>query len=154
MNPIDIQRQTAQAKKLRARIAIDQIDLKRLLLRLTDAGVSQVQLGRALGISQPTLSSNLKTAARINPIVPGFSGADPYEISQRFAAGVLTRDRLLDELLRWEFVPSALVDGQNDLAFDIPGSFDDVVRAYGDGLIDAVLYEHLLDARPRVGQDV
>ncbi|MFZ4840981.1 hypothetical protein [Mycetocola saprophilus] len=100
MNAININWETNHAKKLRARIAIDHIDLKRTLVRLTEAGVSQMQLSRALGISQPTISSNLKTAVRIPPVKPGFSGADPYEISQRFAAGELTQAQLLDELLR------------------------------------------------------
>lgn len=35
----------------------------------------------------------------------GFSGADPYEIIQRYVIGELDRAQLLDELGRWEYTP-------------------------------------------------
>ena len=80
--------------------------------------MTQVELARGLGLSQPTISDALKTAARVPEPRPGFSGADPYEIAQRYAAGDLTREELVEELSPWEYRPGQPTDGYDWTAGD------------------------------------
>ncbi len=144
MTTIDLSVETRRARTLRRRLDIDQLDYKRELARLATLGGTQRQLSALLGISQPSLSSALKTAEKVAPPVPGFSGSDPFEIAQRYSLGELTRERLIDELTRWEYADSQQTDGNNDLLFDVPGSFDDVERARDAGLIDGKTYNVIL----------
>lgn len=147
MGAVDFIFEAGRAIIMRQRAELDQLDYRRELVRLASLGGTQRQLAEALGISQPSLSSALKTAQKVPPVRPGFSGADPYEVCQRYAVGQLAREQLVDELTRWEYIkPEPVEHGFfDDLRFTTPGSFDDVVRACTSGLIDGELYDILLD---------
>lgn len=143
MAVVDLVREAGLARRLRQRVSLDQLDYRRELARLAALGGTQRQLSKVLGISQPSLSSALRTAHKVPEPRPGFSGADPYEICQRYAVGELTRVQLVDELTRWEY-PSAEAGEHeffDDLRFSQPGSFDDVGRALDDDLIGADIYD-------------
>jgi len=128
-------------------VAIDQLDYRRAVLRAADLKVTQDVLSASLGISQPALSKMLRAADRTPQPRAGFTGADPYEIAQRYAVGELTRAQVLDELSRWDYAPGAdRMDGYDSLVVSVPGSFDDVSRAYDEGLLDQDLYEEILVA--------
>ena len=148
MTTIDFTAEAGRARTLRQRVNLDQLDYRRELSRLARLGGTQRQLSKVLGISQPSLSTALKTAQKIPPARPGFSGADPYEVCQRFAVGELTREQLIDELTRWQYATPAKREHDyfDDLRFATPGSFDDVGQAFDDGLIDADAYDTLLSA--------
>lgn len=147
MTTIDVPAEAGKARKLRQRLSLDQLDYRRELARLAELGAPQVELSRVLGISQPSLSSALKKARETQPPREGFSGATSYEICQRYSVGELTREQVLDELKRWEYVvpEPGEHDYFDDLRFDTPGSFDDVARAHDDGLIDNEIYDAVLD---------
>lgn len=148
MTTIDYAVEAGRARKLRQRVNLDQLDYRRELSRLASLGGTQRQLSKVLGISQPSLSTALKTAQKVPPAKPGFSGADPYEVCQRYAVGELTRDQLIDELTRWEYATPAKRERDyfDDLRFATPGSFADVGQAFDDGLIDVNAYDTVLAA--------
>lgn len=148
MTTIDYPMEAERARTLRQQLELNQLDYRRELSRLVSLGGSQREWARALGISQPSLSSALKTAEKVPPVRPRFSGADPYEVCQRYAVGQLSREQLICELARWDYVvpEKREHDYFDDLRFSTPGSFDDVVRALGDGLLGAELYDTILDA--------
>ncbi|WP_431030907.1 hypothetical protein [Plantibacter sp. RU18] len=148
MTTIDYTMEAGRARTLRRRVNLDQLDYRRELTRLASLGIPQRQLSKELGISQPSLSTALKTAEKVSPARPGFSGADPYEICLRYSVGELTRDQLIDELTRWDYViPEAREhDFFDDLRFSTPGSFSDVGQARNEGLIDGDAYDLVLEA--------
>lgn len=148
MSIIDYAVEAGHARRLRQRVNLDQLDYRRELLRLRALGASQRELSKVLGISQPSLSSAMKTAVKVPPPRPGFSGADPYEVCQRHAVGELTREQLIDELTRWDYATVAVGEHDyfDDLRFSTPGSFGDVAQAFDDGLIDAEAYDAVLEA--------
>lgn len=148
MTTIDYTREAGRARTLRQRVNLDQLDYRRELARLASLGIPQRQLSKVLGISQPSLSSALKTAEKVSPTRPGFSGADPYEVCLRYSVGELSREQLIAELQRWDYVvPEPREhDHFDDLRFDTPGSFSDVERALNDGLIDGEAYDTVLEA--------
>ena len=132
------------ARRLRSRREVDGLDYYRVLRRLA-VQMTQVDLARSLGLTQPSISSALKSAARVAEPRDGFSGASPYEIAQRYSAGGMSRDQTIDELARWEYVPAPRTDGHDWLTDDPDGTWDEVRRALSDGLLDAEMYTAVQD---------
>jgi len=135
-------------RRLRHRHIIDRLDYLRGLRRLA-TGMTQADLARELGLTQPSISSALKSAAKVADPPAGFSGASVYEIAQRFTAGELGRDDLVDELTRWP----------DPSAFDRSPALDaeqaplrEMSRALRDGLLDESAYRAILDQRQRLGR--
>lgn len=109
--------------------------------------MTQTDLAQSLGMTQPSISSALKSAAKVPEPREGFSGASAYEIAQRYAAGEIDRDQLVDELTRWEYVPRPQTDGYDDLLIVPDGTFEEVGQARRNGLIDGETYDVILHAR-------
>lgn len=137
----------AQVRSLRARRAVDRLDELRATRRMVEAK-GQSAVAKALRLSQPAISKAMAAAEQVREVVDGFSGASPYEIAQRYAAGLIDRERMLDELCRWEYPPRDRTDGYDSLLIDVPGSFDEVGRALSASLIDADEYTIVLDLAP------
>ncbi len=130
--------------------SIAQLEQRRLIVRLIADGVTQVEVARLFGVSQPTMNGRLQTARQVAPVREGFSGASPGELCQRYAAGLMSRAQLVDELSRWDYPAVLKGDPWDDLVIRPEGSFNEVGRAFRRGLIDAELYDEILDA---VAQD-
>ncbi|MBW4096272.1 MAG: hypothetical protein HIU81_13365 [Acidobacteria bacterium] len=86
-------------------------------------------------------------------VIPeGFSGAIPYEIAERYAAGDIDRPEMIRQLSVWPYVKK--LDPTEQLATewkailppDPPGTFEEVGEAFGKGLIDAEACDDVLDA--------
>ncbi|PPH42791.1 hypothetical protein C5D09_15430 [Rathayibacter sp. AY1C9] len=90
------------------------------------------------------VSDGIEAAAALPHVRSGFFGATPYGIAQRFAAGELTREQAVDELGRRRYRPGSPSDGFDWTTLD-PGEFEEVRRALSDGLLDAAMYDEILD---------
>lgn len=145
MMTIAVPEEVRQAARLRRRRDIDDIDYRRALRTIREKGYSQQSVADALGISQPALSQQLRGLDAVEPPREGFSGATPLEVCQRYAAGFIDRDQLIDELTRWPYAKRGKTDGFDGLAVDPPGTWGDVTKALRDGLIDAETYDQVLD---------
>jgi hypothetical protein len=135
----------ATVRRLRHRQAVDRLDELRLVRRLAES-MPQSALAEALSVSQPAIHKAIKRAETVGDVPDGFSGATPYEIAERYAAGLIDRARLVAELTAWDYTPSPVTDGADWLVAEVPGTFGGVVRAVVDGLIDESAYEEVLDA--------
>jgi hypothetical protein len=93
----------------------------------------------------------LKAAVTMPDVPAGFHGATPYEIAARFAAGRITRDQLIDELARWPYKTPPRTDGVDWRSGSTVGTWDDVVIAMGDNLIDTETYEAVMDRQDELG---
>ncbi|OAV60472.1 hypothetical protein [Enteractinococcus helveticum] len=134
-----------RAALLRTAQQIDYLDYRRTLRVIKAKGYSQRTVAQGLNISQPALSQQFKGVDEVAEPQPGFSGAGPYEICQRYAIGQLSRAELIDELIRWPYAPSDTTDGVDTLLIDPPGSWDEVEQACDRGLIDGQIYDEVLD---------
>lgn len=130
-----------ELRRLRSRRTVTELSYQRVLRGLART-MTQSEIAAQLHVTQSAVSQGLKTARNVEEVRPGFSGASPYEIAQRFAAGELERERALDELVRWPYDPVARSDGYDPLIVDDPGrhTLEEVVRAYREGLIDRDMY--------------
>ncbi|MBT2263399.1 MULTISPECIES: hypothetical protein [Rhodococcus erythropolis group] len=105
---------------------------------LVEAGdLTQMEVGEALGISQPAVSKSLKKA-KIEPCVPeGFSGSEPREIVALYVIGEISRDQMIDELSWWDCAyrgrEFGLRGGGHSAADCV---VEAAFRACGEGLID------------------
>ena len=146
MTVMDIPVEAVAARKARVRRDVGELDYKRSVVRLKSSGATQKAIAQMIEVSQPTVHKLLKNAATVPMPVEGFSGADPYEICERYAADLISRKQLVDELSRWEYVPQQhTVNEFDDLLFDVPGSVDDLERALRRGLIDDELFDEIAD---------
>lgn len=146
MTIAEIPAEAHAAVQARRRKEIDELDYRRELRRLRDRGFSQNEISQWLGISQPAVHSALRTAAKVPMPLEGFSGATPAEICQRFAAGFIDRAQLIDELSRYPYQPVGKTDGYDWLTEEPPGTFNEVVDAAHQGLIDDGIYDAVMDA--------
>jgi hypothetical protein len=137
-------------RRLRNRNAVGRLDYLRMMRTLAGE-MTQGDIAAAIRVKQPAISSALKTAAGVPDVEPGFSGGTPYEIAQRFDAGEISRDQLVDELARWNYSPDEPDDGQ-DWTTGRNSSFDGVTRAHRDDLIDDDTYEAILDRQDELGR--
>jgi len=135
------------ARKARYRREMADVDYRRNVVLLRNRGKSQTEIAAMIGVAQPTVQKLLARAEAITMPPPGFSGADPYEICQRYAAELISREQLRDELSRWEYAPRArTADPIDDLIVDTPGSIADVKHAMRQGLIDEDLFYEIVEA--------
>lgn len=132
----------------RARIARDiaELDLQRALIQAAQSGVRQVDMAVAAQMAQPSVSTRLANASRIPKATKGFSGANPYEIAQRYHLGYISEQQLMDELSRWEYLPEPEPEHiLDDGGPNPPGTWDDIVRAHRNELISDEQYNRLLE---------
>jgi DNA-binding transcriptional ArsR family regulator len=134
----------AVVRRLRHRQLLDRLDYLRGLRRLARR-MTQSDLARALGLTQPSISSALKSAAKVADPRPGFAGASPYEIAQRYTAGDLDRDELIDQLGRWDdadAAPDPPISGAGPSGTST--TIEQLDRALRDGLLDDPTYRLII----------
>jgi hypothetical protein len=143
----------ANARRARARRELGSLDYVRNVRAAVEAAADQRVVARALGVSQPAISKLLSQAeARgVKPVPEGFSGASPYEIAERYAAGDINRDTMIRELSAWPYTKNegaaaAGAEWESTPYLDTPGSFAEVGQAFDEGLIDGDAYDRILDA--------
>ncbi len=147
MTIAEIPAEARAAVLARRRKEIDELDYRRELRRLEQHGYSQRDIARWLGIAQPSVLSALRTAAKVTMPVDGFSGATPYEICQRYAAGFIDRAKLVDELTRFPYAKGGQTDGYDSLIVDPAGAWSEVSDAARRGLIEDDVYEEVFNRR-------
>lgn len=135
------------AVRARYRREVAELDYQRRLREVVAAGFSQRQIAARLGITQPSVLSALRTAERVSMPVEGFSGATAEEICRRYAAGLLDRERLMDELTRFPYALPGRTDGYDGLLVDPPGAWSEVEDAARRGLIEDDVYADVFARR-------
>jgi predicted transcriptional regulator len=113
-------------------------DKLRAVREATELGVTQVRLADVLGVTQPAVTVMLKRQPVSAPLIPvGHSGATPYEVAERYAAGLIDREQMRAELGGWDYAPLERPAGLgDDISVVDPQSFDGVEMAVHQGLID------------------
>lgn len=140
------------ARRARARRELASKDYIRYVRAAVETA-DQRFVARALGVSQPGISQLLTRG--VDPVPEGFSGASPYEIAERFAAGDIDREAMIRELSAWPYpknegAAAAAAEWDSTPYPDTPGSFEEVGRAFDEGLIDGDAYDQILDASNEV----
>ena len=146
----DTVRELDELARARVRREVAELDYQRALVRAAQSH-SQREIAHTVRLSQPSVSSALKTARRVAMPEPGQRWASPYEVCQRYAAGELTRDETIQILSTWEYVdtPGTLSEPGDDIMLLPQGSIYDVALAHRHGLIDDDMCEAAFDAEER-----
>ncbi|OZC42396.1 hypothetical protein CH289_27330 [Rhodococcus sp. RS1C4] len=134
----------------KARGAVDRIEHLRSVRQLHEQKKwTQTRLAEANGVSQPAISQWLKMARIDAPDVrPGLAGGTPYEIAARYAAKMLDRKTMIEQLSTWvyETVEQAPV-GEGDVPrLNLSGFNLQVGRALDERFIDEADYDRILEA--------
>jgi hypothetical protein len=146
-----LQKPIEAARRAKARRELGSLDYIRSV-RVAVEELGQAAVARALSVTQPAVSKLLAGAeARgVKSVPDGFSGAGPYEIAERYAAGDIDRDAMIHELSAWPYArnegtAAAAEEWESTPYLDTPGSFAEVGRAFDEGLIDGDAYDLILD---------
>jgi hypothetical protein len=83
-------------------------------------------------------------AATREPVSEGFSADTIEGVCQAFYEGRIDRRRVVDELARWPYSPTAPTDGY-DWLVDDSNTFGKVTTSLQLGLIDREVYEALFE---------
>lgn len=126
------------------KIKLAELDFHRALNTAARAGVDNRELAEAARLSTRELTIALRSTRARRDVAEGFSGSDPYEIAQRYVAGEIDRDQVIEELRRWPYAPLPEVGPLDDYAPDAPGSSEDLSAAYHRGLIDRTIMKEVL----------
>lgn len=146
----DDERLVARLAEVRVRYlrsTLERLDYLRAL-RALGKTVSAREVADAFVTREDVVKQAMVAATQVDDAVEGFSGASPYEIAQRYAAGMLTREQLVDELSRWDY-PARHVPEPGEPGLNVPGSWEDVMAAFYDGLLAEQDYDAVSTARSR-----
>lgn len=107
---------------------------------------NEADISYALTAPIQNIRGALAESSTIEPVVEGFSGADPEEIIKRHFIGQISTEQLIDELTRWDYPVEQLSTMDTDDTYEsLPGSFDQVSDARGHRLLDGPLYTAIVD---------
>lgn len=147
MTSIQIPPAAQRVRRLRMRRDLAELDIRRGVLELRRENYSEQKIADMLAVSQPTVHNLIKVAERDPEPAEGQQWATPYEICQRYAAGEITREVLVEQLVQFPYVKGGKTDGFDDLIVDPPGTWAEVSRARSSGLIDMGIYEDVFNRR-------
>ena len=143
----------ALARRALARMELGRLDYLRALQHIAQQGMPHRDIARALHLNKSEIALALMDAdiTAVTPVREGFSGASPYEIAQRYAAGDIDRDTMIRELSAWPYLKRPdhsellAMDWKPILPDDPPGTVEEVGEAFDRGLIDGDAYEKILN---------
>ncbi|MFE7606557.1 hypothetical protein ACFU1Q_15485 [Brachybacterium paraconglomeratum] len=144
---IEDDRPGLKVRRLRSRRDLLELDIRREVKRYRDDGLSERKIAALVEVSQPTIHKMLEVADRDPDLLEGFKGATPLEICQRFDAGELGREELVDQLVRFPYAKGGKTDGYDSLIVDPPGTWSEVSQAVDRGFIDEDVYEDVFNRR-------
>ncbi|WP_270410172.1 hypothetical protein [Brachybacterium paraconglomeratum] len=136
-----------KVRRLRSRRDLLELEIRREVKRYRDDGLSERKIAALVEVSQPTIHKMLEVADRDPVPLEGFKGATPLEICQRFDAGELGREELVDQLVRFPYAKGGKTDGYDSLIVDPPGTWSEVSQAVDRGFIDEDVYEDVFNRR-------
>ena len=155
MGLFDVPAEVRPAERALRVLRLVELDYLREVRRLLDAGYAEAKLMQDLAVFEPADRDRIAAAREVRVAVDGFSGATPYEICERYSVGMLDRDRLVEELVGFPYVPMDEPDGYDNLVVNPQGTWMEVERASRNGIIDMDVYREVFDrrhgrSRPRV----
>lgn len=133
----------ARLLKARQRVEVDALDYKRTL-KAAAGGMTQREMAALLGMSQPAVAKALQRAQAVPAVVGEFNAASPYEVCQRYAAGFIDRAEVVRQLVAWPYKPTPWANEYGEYEESMDGTWQEVVEAADNGLIDDAIYDEVL----------
>lgn len=100
---VDVESELYNLWVARRRRALAELDYRRAVLRVLDAGVSPEVVQNRLDVSPEALEGVLLRTRDTGVVPEGFSGASVKELCQRYEVGLLSAAQLEDELSAWPY---------------------------------------------------
>jgi len=128
----------------RSRLELARLEYQRTL-KYEAGTLTQKEIASAASISQPSVSEALEKARKVDEPREGFSGGSLREIFLRYSADEMPKEQLIDELSRWEYDELSTADSLDGLLADLPNTFHEVEDALINGIIEADVYNTVLE---------
>ncbi|MEX2984810.1 hypothetical protein [Streptomyces sp. C36] len=128
----EAERRVLAANNARAALAHERKALA--VLAAVEAGEERT----ALGLNPQAVDELVEEARRLAPVPPGRLGRSPRHVIDRYAAGEISRDEMVQALSTWPYRERGpIVEGMHDdLAVVEEGTFDEVQIARDQRYID------------------
>lgn len=133
-----------ELRRTEAAKSVFALDRSRLLKAASNKKLRQALIASAMGITQPAVAKAIKVAKEVPDVLEGRDGATPYEVCQRYAAGMLDREVLIKELVEWPYKPTPWANEYGEYEESMEGTWQEVVDAADNGLIDDAIYDEVL----------
>ncbi|WP_083955971.1 sugar-binding transcriptional regulator [Tersicoccus phoenicis] len=128
--------------RVHAQRELNRLDALRACSKARATGMTQVEIARSLGVSQPEVHRMLRKADSF----PELIDRTPREVILDFHAGLLDHADMMAELKSWPFTFSGAAEPDNPLGPSTRGSWEDVVDAVHRDLLLVEDYEELFAA--------
>lgn len=120
---------------------------------VTQHGAPRLDVALLIGVPEDTIAKWIDDAASQPIEGPEALGATAYEIAQRYAAGDLSHEQMIEALLAWPYQRDTTLDRNfwDDTVGDFwqHGTFGETVgRAFDEGLVSGEDYEYLAQRIP------
>lgn len=115
--------------------------------KAAEVAPSQEAIAKVLHTSQVQVSRWAKKGREVAAENDLAEVQSPYEIALRYSRGELTRDQVVDVLSHWQYQEweNRTAGQQDDLLNSVAGSFDELVAAHADGLLEDDTYDEIAD---------
>lgn len=144
MSDIEVEALLVEARRSLAQERVASNRRLRCVLAALNSGISQIDVGHYLGLPRAAVRK-LVASARVLPTVPdGFSGGSPAEIIEIYVAGEISRERMIDELIRWNYRSTTLAQPTDPVPVD-HAQFGQIIDAVSSGDIDRGDYERVVE---------
>jgi hypothetical protein len=138
-----------QVVAARARMELASLDFKRSIQNAAEH-LRQKTIAEWARLSEPRVSQIIHRTDRIRP---GFSGASPTEVAQRYAVGEISEQQTVDELSRWEYRPMPAADPFDETWDPGSGTWLEVEDAWFARLITDAMFGAIRANRRNLGTD-
>jgi hypothetical protein len=137
----------SRARALIYRGELEELDYRREMVAMTKAGMTRQAIADQFHVTQSSVSDVLAKMRDDWPVPGGFCGATPLEICKRFAAGMITRDELIDQLCRYPYTEPWQADSDfEDIWGENQGSVDELHTALARQILDYETFRAILAA--------
>lgn len=138
----------ARLIKATARKTVGEEGWFRTIAAAVEAAPSQEAVAEALHTSQVNVSRWAAKGREIAAARGDQAASSPYEAALRYSLGEISRDQVIEILSTWEYRGwnNRTAGEQDDLLNTVAGSFDELIAAHADGLLEDDTYDAIADA--------
>ncbi|OMH34294.1 hypothetical protein BGP79_04055 [Tersicoccus sp. Bi-70] len=130
--------------RVHAQRELNRLNALRACNKAREDGMTQVEIARKLGVSQPEVHRMLRKVDHF----PELLDRTPREVILDFHAELINHSEMMDELKVWPFTFSTPAEPKNPLSPSARGSWEDVVDAVHRDLLLVEDYDELLHGLP------
>jgi hypothetical protein len=138
----------ARLIKVHARRTVSDEEWFTTIAAAVEAAPSQEAVAKALDTTQVNVSRWAAKGREIAAARSEHPATSPYEAALRYSLGEIPREQVIEILSTWNYREwnNRTAGEEDDLLNPVAGSFDELIAAHADGLLEDDTYDAIADA--------